>query len=53
MARDRNKKTLAAALQQGLDFFKDHDIDSTYAILDNEFSAPGYQKFFQSKGLHM
>jgi hypothetical protein len=53
MAKDRNKKDLAAALQQGLDFFKDHDMDSAYAILDNEFASPGYKKCFRSKGLHM
>jgi hypothetical protein len=52
-AQDRNKKTLAAALQKGLDFLNNHDMDSSYAILDKELSAPGYKKFFKSKGLHL
>jgi hypothetical protein len=44
MAKDRNKKTLAAALQQGIDFFKDHDMDSTYAILDTRLDTSNFSE---------
>jgi hypothetical protein len=42
-----SKKALAAALQQGLNFFKELGMDSSYTFLDNKFVTAGYRKFFR------
>jgi hypothetical protein len=51
-AKDRTKKTLAE-VRRGLEYFSDRNIESSYAMLDNEFAAAGFKRFFRQKGLHI